>query len=122
MPSKVGKFLLSRWNFVPGQQGKPATYFFKAIPSRTNIPLGPWTLDDVWLPDDPEIEWRVMPNHTGTDWAGNSTPAKCSVGNDAQGKFLSWNAESGITGKARVGAHADFAQGAGMSYVSPGYA
>jgi hypothetical protein len=119
-PSKVGKFLLSRWNFKPGPQGPPATYFFKAIPSRA-LPLGPWTLEDVWLPDDPQIEWRVMPNHTGVDWKGDPVSAKCSVGTDAQGKYLSWNVESGIAGKARVGAHADFAQGAGMNYVSPGY-
>ena len=86
-PSKLSKFLLSRWNFKPGPVfGKPATYFFKAIPSRTNIPLGPWTLDDVWLPDDPEITWRVMPNASGIDWAGNPTPAKCTFGNGRAGQ------------------------------------
>ena len=63
----------------------------------------------MWLPDDPEITWRVMPNASGIDWAGNPTAAKCSLQSDAEGKYLSWNVESGISGKARVGAHDDFA-------------
>ena len=116
-PSRLDEFRLSRTNFRPGPQGYPATFVFKAIPSKTSIPLGPWYLDDVWIPDD-NPTMRVYPSSSGTDWAGNPLATKCSrVGNT-----VVWTSDAGISGVLTIGTPADFAAGAGMSYVPPGYA
>lgn len=37
------------------------------------------------------------------------------------GNTVVWNAAAGISGAVNIGAHADFASNAGMSYASPGY-
>jgi hypothetical protein len=118
LPSKVGRALFSRLNCKPGPQGVPHTYLFKAIPPRAGAqPLGPWVLEDVWIPNADTPDFRVYPSSSGRDWAGNPTNARClRVGNT-----LEFSPECGITGVVNLGSPADFATGAGMQYVSPGY-
>lgn len=117
LASQVGRFILSRWNFRPGPQGYPATWLFKAIPPRTGAqPLGPWELSDVWIPDD-NPTFRVYPSSSGVDWAGNAFATKCS----RVGDTLTWTADAEISGVVNIGLPPDFAVGAGVGYVSPGY-
>lgn len=117
-PSKVGRTIISRFKGLPGPQGPPATYLFKAIPPRAAAnPLGPFEISDSSIPATDQPDFRVYPSSSGIDWAGNPTPARCYI----EGGLLKFNAACDWVGHITLGGATVGAEGAGMNYVSPGY-
>jgi hypothetical protein len=151
VPSQVERFILSRWNFRPVDGDYPATWIFKAIPSRTSLALGPWEFSDVWAPDF-EAVYHVYPNgYNWKDWNGVDHRYGCfrESRRHANGQtypFLRFSTSAdkvplgpyqgqacgdcGIGGEGGVWLHpesggppgGDFAPAdAGLGYVPPGY-
>jgi len=72
--SKVDKTIISRVLFLPGTQGFPATFFFKAFPPRPGAdPIGLTEMYNVFMPINPvHNQPSVYPNaHSWTGWDGS---------------------------------------------------
>lgn len=134
-PARLNKVFLSRIDMC----GDPATFLFKAWPPRPGtLPVGEVVIgDDVWI-DHPNPGMKVFPASNWIDWNGQPSKYGCFVEQDAQGQYVRFSTpadrvptgplagqvcgDAGITGKIRVGQHADFAPAdAGLGYAPVGY-
>jgi hypothetical protein len=148
--SKVSKTILSRILFMPGAQGQPATYYFKAFPPRPGTdPIGPCEFYDVWMPEL-NAPYKVYPSANFTAWDGSVQRYGCflETKKHANGNlypFIRFSKSTDIVptgaakgqecGDCQIGGDggiwlgtppANLNVGApadvGMNYVSPGYA
>ena len=143
-PAYHGPVTLRRTNFVAIGGASPAGSWFAKFLAGTDSfrnNLGPWTLDDVWIPSVGSPGANVFPDSGFHNYIqGGTHKFGCFVRSDVDGTYIAFSTTSDtvptgtyagqaasncqISGKLRVGNHPGgnfVASDAGNSYVSPGY-